>query len=276
MDFVRIVPAQRFTGTPAPLHRPYAFYADAFSLHGRTIADCYRLVKGLNLPPKAGYSQKEIRTPFAWNPTPFAWNPFPVRDPDSPLADIQVSPDGKPDYGEYPEAWLEQTRFVVLGVSLADAKAELDPFPATWRALSYIVSDPSRMGFQELGWDMRPAEFASARIHALFCNAHRDTGRGLLASRSSREDLGLSEFARLPTPDEELEYYHYLSVDSLLTNEIVELFGISHRCWHGCGYLGWPGFPVCRFFLLRNRLPAVVRVLVLDGHERFAYESGRA
>ena len=62
MDFVRIVPAQHFTGTPAPAHRPYAFYADAFSLHGRTIADCYQLVKGIAMPPKAGYYQKEQRT----------------------------------------------------------------------------------------------------------------------------------------------------------------------------------------------------------------------
>lgn len=204
MDFVRIVPAQRFTGTPAPSHRPYAFYADAFSLHGRTIADCYRLVKGLDLPPKAGYYQKECRTPFAWDA-------FSTRDPDAPLANIQVSSNGEPGYGEYPEAWLEQTRYVVLSVSLADAEAELDPFPATWRALAYIVSDPSRMAFQELGWDMPLAEFASARIHALFRNAHRDTGRELLASRSSKKELGLSEFARLPTREEELEYYHNLT-----------------------------------------------------------------
>ena len=266
MDFVRIVPAQRFTGTAAPAHRPYAFYADAFSLHGRTIAECYRLVKGLNMPPKAVYQQKEIRTPFARDA-------FPARDPDSPLAEVRILPGGKLNYDEYPLDRLEQTRFVVLGVSLADAEAELDPFPATWRALAYIVSDPSRMAFQELGWGMPPTEFASARIHALFRDAHRDSGRELLASRASREELGLSDFDRLPTREEELEYYHYLSVDSPLTNEIVELFGVSHRCWHGCGYLGLPGFPICRFFLLQNRLPAVVRVLVLDGCERFAYES---
>ncbi len=183
---------------------------------------------------------------------------------------------GELGYDEYPEAWLEQTKFVVLSVSLTDAQAELDLFPATWRALAYIVSDPSRMAFQELRWEVPPEEFASARIHALFRNAHRDTERELLASRSSKEELGLSEFDRLPTREEELEYYHYLSVDSLLTDEIVELFGVSYRCWHGCGYLGWPGFPVCRFFLLRNRLPAVVRVSVLDGRERFVYDPSSA
>ena len=51
-DFVHIIPAQRFFGTPAPRHRPYAFYADASVLHGRTVAESYRLVKGLTLPPK--------------------------------------------------------------------------------------------------------------------------------------------------------------------------------------------------------------------------------
>lgn len=75
MDLIRIVPAQRFTRLPAPEHRPYAFYADAFSLHSRTIAECYRLVKGLSLPPKAGDYQKEIRTPFFANTIP--WRPTP-------------------------------------------------------------------------------------------------------------------------------------------------------------------------------------------------------
>jgi hypothetical protein len=268
MDFVRIIPAQRFTGTPAPPHRPYAFYADAFSLHGRTIADCYRLVKGLNLPPTAGYYKKECRTPFAWDG-------FPSRDPDAPLAKIRVSPSGELGYDEYPVEWLENTKYVVLGVSLAHAEEELDPFPATWRTLSYIVSDPGRMGSRDLSWDMRLVEFASARIHALFRQAHREGGQEMLAARYSKAELGLADFDRLPAHQEELEYYHYLSVDSALTNEIVELFGISHRCWHGCGYLGWPGFPLCRFFLLRNRLSSGVTVLLLGGKDRFVYDPSR-
>jgi hypothetical protein len=269
MDFVRIVPAQRFTGTPAPSHRSYAFYADGFSLHGRTIADCYRLVKGLGLPPRAGYYQKERRTPFAWDA-------LPDRDPDSPLAKIRARPGGGVEYDEYPVEWLEQTKFVVIGVSLAHAEQALDPFPATWRALAYIVSDPARMGFRELAWDMPPAQFASARIHALFREVHARGAQQMLAARFSKQELGLSDFERLPTPEEESEYYTYLSADSALTDQIVELFGISHRCWHGCGYLGWPGFPLCRFFLLRNMLPVSVRVTVLSGHERFAYNPNTA
>jgi hypothetical protein len=269
VDFVRIIPAQQFTGTPAPPHRPYAFYSDGFSLHGRTIADCYRLVKGLGLPPTAGYYQKERRTPFAWDA-------LPVRDPDAPLAKLRPAVGGGVEYSDYPDEWLERTAFVVLGVSLGGAEDALDPFPATWRALSYIVSDPARMGFREIGWNMATAQFASARIHALFGEAHGRSNRGLLAARASKQDLGLCNFDRLPTVEEELEYYHYLSVDSALTGEIVGLFGISHRCWHGCGYLGWPGFPLCRFFLLRNLLPATVRVRVLDGRERFVYDPGHA
>lgn len=265
MDFVRIVPAQRFAGTPAPAHRPYAFYSDAFSLHGRTIADCYRLVKGLTLPPKADDYQKECRTPFAWDA-------LPTRDPDAPLAKLRPAVGGGVAFSDYPDEWLDRTAFVVLVVTLSAADDALDPFPATWRALSYIVSDPARMGFREFGWDMPSGQFASARIHALFREVHGQSERGLLAARSSKQELGLADFDRLPTVEEEHEYYGYLSANSLLTNEIVELFGISHRCWHGCGYLGWPGFPVCRFFLLRNLLPATVRVLVMRGRDRFMYD----
>ncbi len=117
VDFVRIIPAQRFTGTPATPHRPYAFYADAFSLHGRTIAECYRLVKGLNLPPKGGYYQKECRTPFAWGE-------YTIQDPDAPLAEIYVSSAGELAYKVYPFERLENNEYVVLGISLAQAEAE--------------------------------------------------------------------------------------------------------------------------------------------------------
>ena len=265
MELVRIVPVSQFTGLPAPWHRPYAFYADAFSLHGRTVADCYRLVKGLTLPPKAGYYQKECRTPFAWD---FG----PVRDPDAPLAKITPNERGGVAFNEYPLDSLERTAFAVLGVTLSNAEEALDPFPATWRALSYIVSDPNRMGFREFGWEMSPAQFASARIHARFRELHARSGRGLLASRASKDQLGLCNWDRLPTVEEEREYYDYISADSAFTNQIIELFGISYRCWHGCGYLGWPGFPVCRFFLLRNLLPSTVRVLVLRGRDRFLFD----
>jgi hypothetical protein len=146
---------------------------------------------------------------------------------------------------------------------------ELDPFPATWRALSYIVSDPGRMKARDLSWEMSAVDFASARIHALFRHAHRENGREMLAEKYSKEQMGLTDFHRLPTPEEELEYYHYLSIDSFFTDEIVELFGIAHRCWHGCGYLGWPGFPMCRFFLLRNKLPLGIKLRLVNGRERF-------
>ncbi len=115
-------------------------------------------------------------------------------------------------------------------------------------------------------------EYASARIHALFSGAQRREGKGLLAARCSKEELGLNDFHRLPEHQEELEYYHYLCADPALANEITGLFGISHRCWHGCGYLGWPGFPVCRFFFLRNRLAAGLKAFVLGGRERFIYD----
>ena len=264
MDFIRIIPVQRFHGSPAPPHKPYALYADSYSLHGRTIADCYRLVNGLNLPPKVSGYEKECRTPFAWN--------YPCNgNPDAPLAKIGISSNGKVKYTDYSLEWLESTKYVVLRVNINKAQKNLDPFPATWRALSYIVSDPERMGASKLSWDMRMEEFSTARIHAFFCQAHSKSGKGLLAAMSSKENLGLSSFEKLPDWQEELEYYHYLSVDSAFTNEIVDLFGISHRCWHGCGYLGWPGFPLCRFFLLRNKFTPDIKLSVLGGRERYFY-----
>lgn len=265
MDFVRIIPAPLFSGMPAPSHRPYAFYADASSLHGRTVAECYQLVKGLSLPPRSAY-EKERRTPFAWNL-------FGTRDPDAPLTKLQVA-DGRLSYDEYPLEWLERTMFVVIGVTMAQANAELDVFPATWRALSYIVSDPARMEAQELSWELSPQAFARARIHARFREIHERNGQGLLAERATKESLRLTDLAYLPSPEEELEYYHYVSADSLFTDEIVELFGIAHRCWHGCGYIGWPGFPLCRFFWLRNNLPTGATVLLLTGRERFSCDAG--
>jgi hypothetical protein len=41
------------------------------------------------------------------------------------------------------------------------------------------------------------------------------------------------------------------------------------RCWHGCGYLGTPGKPICRFFLLRNKLTPNIKVSVLSGKDIF-------
>ncbi len=265
MDFVRIIPAQRFTGIPAPAHRPYSFYADSESLDGLTLAECYSLVNGLSLPPNKNYWQKEIRTPYAWA--------LGQDDIDAPLAKSSISRKGNINFETYPNKWIEDSRYVVLRVTRSVALRELDAFPATWRALSYIISDPWRMGARLPGWDMELAEYASARIHALFREVQERNGGGLLALRSSKESLGLTDFNRLPEPAEELEYYHYLSKDSLLTNKIVGLFGISHRCWHGCGYLGWPGSPLCRFFLLRNQIIPGIRISIMGGRERFVSKS---
>lgn len=180
---------------------------------------------------------------------------------------------GEVEFSEYPPAWLDRTKFVVLGVTLDEANKSLDVFPATWRALAYIVPDRQRMRAESLTWYMSPTQFASARVHAIFREFHQE--RGLLAERTSKEELGLTDFSRLPEPAEELEYYHYLSVNSAFTDDIVELFGISYRCWHGCGYLGWPGFPMCLFFLLRNQMCEGMQVQVLSGTDRLLYDPSR-
>ena len=263
-DFIRIVPAERFVGFPAPPYRPYAFYADAESLRGRTIADCYSLVKGLGLPPVK-----------SWNTacSPYIWNQFDYDkgDYDTPLADIKVKIKHGIIFEDLPLKKLEKTKYVVLRVSRFDAVRDLDVFPATWRSLSYIVSDSERMGARQPGWDMDCVEYPSARIHALFKEVQSGSEKGLLALTESKESLGLTDLDRLSEKDEEFEYYCYLSRDSAFTNEIVDLFGISNRCWHGCGYLGTLGKPICRFFLLRNKMRPSIKVSVMSGKELFPY-----
>jgi hypothetical protein len=256
-NFVRIIPVNRFMGLPARVHRPYAFYSDSTSLEGLTVAEAYRLVMGINLPPRDW--GKECRTPFAWE--------LSASDLDSPLMKINIAGGKGIQYEEFPQKWLDRNHFVVLKVSQAVAERELDIFPATWKALSYIVSDPSRMGARESGWDMEPEEYAKARIHALFEEIQLKSGGNLLALCQTKESLGLNDLERLADPAEELEYYHYLSKNSLFTNKVVELFGISHRCWHGCGYLGWPGEPLCRFFLLRNIMVPGMQVSIMRGKD---------
>lgn len=61
-DLIRIVPMQRFTGTPAQGHRPYAFYADIASLKGKSVAESYRIVKGMDLPEEI--EKRNFCSPF--------------------------------------------------------------------------------------------------------------------------------------------------------------------------------------------------------------------
>lgn len=259
-DFVRIIPVQSFLGLPAPAHRPYAFYSDSFSLEGLTVSAAYQLVKGLSLPPKE-YLPRECRTPFAGD---YFWN---QRDIDAPLAKIKVSGENTVLFEKYPQEWFDRNWYVVLKVSRSNAIRQLDVFPATWRALSFIVSDPERMGAQGPSWSLGPVEYAKARVHALFSEVQMKNDGSLLALHSTKESLGLTDLGRLPDPDEESKYYSYLSKDSAFTDKIVELFGISRRCWHGCGYLGWVGEPLCRFFLLRNIMVSDIKVSIMQGED---------
>ena len=257
-DFIRIIPAQRFVGLPVSPHRPYAFYADAASLKDRTIADCYSLVNGLRLPPME--PADKYCNPFLgrW------WNDY-----DSPFTDIKIRKKNRIISEELPLKKLEKAKFVILRVSRSDAVRELDVFPATWRALSYIVSDPKRMGVRQPGQGMRLSEYASASIHALFKEVQTDNERGLLALVESKENLGLCDLECLPSREEEHEYYNYLSRDSAFTNNIIELFGLSCRCWFGCGYIGSYGKPLCRFYLLQNKMTPEINVSVMSGKDLF-------
>ena len=257
-DFVRIIPVQRFVGFPASPYRPYAFYADAASLKDKTIADCYSLVHGLRLPPLE--PAEKYCTPFLGSQWNYANGGY-----DNPLADIIVKRKKSIIFEDLPLKKLGKAKFVVLRVSRSDAVRDLDVFPATWRALSFIVSDPKRMGARQLGWDMELTEYASARIHALFKEVQVGSKEGLLASTETKSSLGLNDLEQLPGNEDEHQYYAYLSRDSGFTNRIVELFGISCRCWHGCGYIGSIGNPICRFYLLRNKIIPDLKFSIMKG-----------
>lgn len=258
--YIRIVPANRFCGLPAPAYRPYAFYADARAVEGKTVAQAYRFLKGLDLPLLDGGYQRE-------NYTPFLSQSF-LSDPDALLPKISISKNKFDGFGNAAPEDYENQEYVVFQVPNVIAGEHFDIFPATWRALSYIVSDPQRMGVKPLDWNLTPDEFARIGAHMLFREAQSLAGGSLLALRQSKEALGLNDLSRLPEPEEEETYYHYLSTDSALTNRLVELFGISHRCWHGCGYLGYPDNPLCRFFLLLNRLTPHIKVSLSPGSRK--------
>ena len=242
-DLVRIMPEHRYAGLPTLAHRPYAFYADAPSLKGRTVAECFSLVHGLNLPPME--SGIKHCSPSIGNAE------------------------------QLPEENLEDINYVILRVSKQKAMQYLDAFPATWRALAYIVSDPERMNAQPLSWKMNYVEYASPHIHALFKESHTKAGNQLLAATETKKSLGLNDLERIRTKAEESDYYAYLSHDSILMNEIGELFGISCRCWHGCGYLGPPDKPICHFFWLRNLMTSDISIEILNGRDTFPVKKRR-
>lgn len=256
-DCVRFVPARMFSGMPAPAHRPFAFYADAASLYGKTVADCYRLVTG---KPQEGDWPNHVVSPFTGFHSDGLW--------DTPLV-RPVAQAGRLNFSPVSDAELNQEEFVVITVSSEIAQWSLDAFPATWSALAYILTDEQRMSAQPAGWDIEPNQYASARLFALFNNllARNDDDR--LALLKSREEIGLCDFERIRTSAEERDYYSYISHDSCFTDQIVELFGISSRCWHGCGYIGHEKNPLCRLLLLRNQIISGMELTIKSGSELF-------
>jgi hypothetical protein len=259
-DFVRIIPFQRFVGYPAYPIRPYAFYADAASLKGKTVADCYSLVKGLRLPPME---------PAEKYCNPFLGSTYNEGDYDLPIANIKVKRKKTFTYEELPQKELDKNKYVVLRVPRHIAVGKLDVFPGTWRALSFIVSDPERMSARKSDWNMKLTDYLLSHFHEHFKEIQKNARDDLLAVNQTKESLGLTELDQLPEQGEEFRYYSYLSKDSAFTNRIMELFGISCRCWHGCGYIGSIGQPLCRIYLLKNELVPEIKISVMKGRDSF-------
>ncbi len=250
-ELVRIVPLARYLGTPTSRHRPYAFYADLNSLRGKSVAEAYATVRGLKWPELTPL--RKWHTPFR-NLGP-AWN-----DPD----DAPLTPPAVLGSSDEPAAlsveYREAMEYVVLRVEEVDALTSFDAFPATWTALSYLLSDKERMSVGGLN-------SLAFHLHEQFARLHQTSGLGLLAERETKSSLGLDGLQSTRTQGEELDAYHYLSVDSLSTNDFVDLFGLSCRCWYGCGVLGELEDPICRFYLLRNEISGRIRSEVLAGSD---------
>lgn len=263
LEFIRIIPSQRFLGLPAQANRPYAFFADTESIKGKTIAESYRLVNGLGLPDDMESGTKHC-TPYIW----YGWPKSGVCSGD-PISKIKVKKSNQIISEDLQLEDLEKIEFVILRISWSLAVHDLDVFPATWRALAYIVSDPKRMSAKSLSWNMSLSEYASASIHAHFREIHEGE-KNLLALTKSKTNLGLTNLDDLPSKKEEMEYYSYLSKDSIFVDKIVDLFGISCRCWHGCGYLGPIGKPIVRFFWLRNIMSPFFQISVMKGRDLIA------
>jgi hypothetical protein len=148
-------------------------------------------------------------------------------------------------------------RFRVLTITL-DASDTLDLFPATWKAIAYILSDQQRMA-------------QAHDIYERFVTVLGDTPRLRLDSKWATDwyECGGSGPDSLWTTDAQLRYYYYISRNSGFTDELVRLFGIDNRCWHGLGCVGLGSTVLSRTFVVRN-LPADdghvtgQRVLALD------------
>jgi hypothetical protein len=130
--------------------------------------------------------------------------------------------------------------FYAVHVALDDDPA-LDPFPGTWKALAYVVSDPVRMR-------------SASRLRDQFLEIVG--GRALFAG-VPKQDVDFYEYSdSLPAPfgseNPQMEYYAYLSTDSAFTDELLRAFGLWNRCWHGQGYVGLNDRVLARVFLVRN------------------------
>lgn len=130
--------------------------------------------------------------------------------------------------------------YYVLKLDLR-AGNDLDLFPGTWKAMSFILTDGERMS-------------AARSVHERFMQI---VGRNRFGN-AAKEDVDSHELGHSIGEDEvgtdnaQHEFYQYLATDSSFANTLVGLFGIDNRCWHGKGYVGANGYVACRVFLARN------------------------
>ena len=187
----------------------------------------------------------------------------------SPLQKFRKAGKGNIRQQDYSEKHLNSLEFIIIKVPGQVAKWQFDAFPATWRALAYILSDAERMGGRPASYDIKPADYARNRLHALFCDLLAKNDKDRLALMKSKGELGLDDLSKLPDHNKEQAYYNYISMNPQILREVTDLFGISYWCWHGGGYIGWPEEPLCRLYFLKNRMSDDMQISVMKGKDLF-------
>lgn len=210
---LRIVPKHLFEGRLGPKERLYVCIGDYEELRGSKLAHAVEILYG-------GRSDDEEMKAIYGQWVNLGLGAFREKGPE--------------DIGASPEYYV-----IKLDIS---SENDLDLFPGTWRAMSYILSDRARM-LQAL-----PVYDQFMRI------VHGNKPFG----QTSKDAVDFYDFVEIGPDDEytfansQLEYYQYVAADSVFANTTVGLFGINNRCWHGRGYIGAHGYFGCRVFLVRN------------------------
>lgn len=212
---VRLIPKPCFVGSLGFEHRLYTCVADYEELQGLSVREAAARLYGGKRHQDQKYGG------FANHHWRLAWH-FERQGGDS--LDFEAD---------------SADHFFVVTLTAGQHDA-LDLFPGTWKAIAYIATDHRRM---------HPRSDIAERLLEI----HRGRLPCDHSDKSQIDFLGYADPGHDEySQNEQGQFYSYLSYDSAYTNEVLEPFGVSNRCWHGRGYVGAFGDIFARVFLVRN------------------------